>query len=67
MAEQLLCCELLKSQSLTQAAASHRQNGADDANVYLTEKQKELRAHKRFGSCIEPTQEIWHSHSGARQ
>ena len=36
MAEQLPRCELLKSQPLTQAAASHRQNGADGENVYLT-------------------------------
>lgn len=35
---------LLKSQPLTQAAASHRQNGADDALVYLTGLPGEAKA-----------------------
>lgn len=41
MAKQLPRCDLLKSQPLTQAAASHRQNRADDDNVYLIRLPKE--------------------------
>lgn len=36
MAKQLPRCELLKSQPLTEAAASHQQNGADGENICLT-------------------------------
>lgn len=44
MAKQLPRCELLKSQLLTEAAASHQQNGADGENIHLTELPREANA-----------------------
>lgn len=66
MAKQLPRCELLKSQPLTQAAASHRRNGADDDNIYLTGLPREANA----TACAEALWELhgacparWHCHS----
>jgi hypothetical protein len=55
VAKQLPHCELLKSQPLTKAAASHQQNRADDDNVYLIGLPTEasaLACTEHFGNCV---------------
>lgn len=53
MAKQLPRCELLKSQPLTEAAASRQQNGADGENIYLTGLPREANAIARADALWE--------------